>query len=117
MDLLGCSERSPYKSASRLRKIGVNFALLLSFYVGSYALLSACGSYRGRPSGEMRYGFGLAVTDLSLWCPAGMIWERRKSIDGEYVIDADLAGWFYYPLIQLDRTWFHPTENYFDPPG
>ena len=54
--------------------------------------------------------------DLSLWCPAGMRWERRKSISEKYIIDADPLGWFYLPLLSADRRWFHPTTSVFDVP-
>lgn len=97
---------------NRLGPLGL-MLVMFSLYVGSYSVLSATGRYLGRPSGEIRYANNFAVTDLSLWCPRIVIWERRKSISGEYIIDANLAGWFYFPLIQLDRMLFHPTGHYF----
>ena len=92
-------------------------AVVLALYIGSYSILTANGEYRWRPSGEHRYGFGMAMFDLSLWCPAAMRWERRKSVSGEYIIEADPFGWFYLPLIAADRRWVHPTTNVFDPEG
>ena len=89
-------------------------AVVLALYIGSYSILSANGEYRWRPSGKHRYGFGMAMSDLSLWSPAGMHWERRKSVSGEYIIDADPLGWFYLPLIAADRRWIHPTTSVFD---
>lgn len=89
-------------------------AIILAIYVGSYSILSANGQYYGRPSGKRRLSFGWAITDLYVWFPAGMTWERRKSISGDYVIDADPPGWVYLPLLLIDRKWVHPTGHYFD---
>jgi hypothetical protein len=90
-------------------------AAVLAVYLVSYSILSANGQYRARPSGEHRFAFGLAMTDLSLWCPAGMSWERRKSDSGEYIVDADQVGWLFLPLIAADRQWIHRTGHYFEP--
>jgi len=90
--------------------------MVLGLYLGSYAVLSANGRYYARPSGEIRYGFGMAVFDLSVWFPAGVIWERRKGVSGEYIIDANVAGWFYLPLLAVDRRWIHRTTNVLDTP-
>ena len=102
--------------AALLRRKALLAVVALALYIGSYAVLSLNGGYRWRPSGEHRYGFGMAMFDLSLWCPAGMHWERRKSVSGDYVIDADPLGWFYLPLISADRRWFHPTTSVFNVP-
>ncbi|TWT63442.1 hypothetical protein [Rubinisphaera italica] len=90
-------------------------AFVLLIYVGVYSILSANGQYYGRPSGELRLDSGWAITDLYVWFPAGIIWERRKSISGDYIIEADPFGWFFLPLIVADRKWVHPTGYYFDP--
>lgn len=88
--------------------------MFLGFYVGTYVTLSAHGEYRPRPSGERRYSNGLAAFDLRIWYPYGMRWQRWKSVSGEDVVDSDLLGWFYLPMIILDRHWFHPTIHLLD---
>ena len=96
------------------RKI-FKIVFVLMMYVGVYSILSANGQYYGRPSGERRLNSGWAITDLYVWFPAGIIWERRKSISGDYIIEADPFGWLFLPLIVADRKWVHPTGHYFDP--
>ena len=108
-------DRQPARAAFHRHKVFFTAAAVLACYVSSYSILSVNGEYRSRPSGEYRYeGIGLAILDLHLWCPAAMHWERRKSVSGEYIIDADPLGWFYLPMIKTDRAWFHPTTSIFD---
>ncbi len=87
-------------------------SLLLIGYFGSYSALSMWGNYRMRPSGELRYANGFAMFDTSLWSPIGMNWERRKSVDGSYYIEADPTGWLFFPCIWFDRKYIHPTQPY-----
>ena len=92
-------------------------ALALLIYVDSYVILSANGAYHWRASGEHRWGHGLAVLDQTLWCPFGIRWDHRRSIDGKYIIDADIFGWFFLPAIAVDRQWIHPTKRIFVGPN
>ncbi len=86
-------------------------ALLLVAYAGSYGILSAMGDYRGSQSGKIRYGGGLAVTDLMLWQPRG-IWYQSNflAVDGKTISRGNSLGFFYAPLIELDRAIFHTTQ-------
>jgi hypothetical protein len=99
------------------RRKAFGAVIVLMLYIASYSLLSAKGEYCWRPSGEYRYQGGMAMFDLSLWRPAELCWERRKSAAGDYIIEADLLGWFYLPLIAADRRWVHPTSSVFDIPA
>ncbi len=95
--------------------IGIVIGLLmLPAYIGCYAMLSAAGEYRSSPTGKLRYSFGLAVTDRTLWQPKGMYLSRRQTIKGEMTTDANLPGYFFAPLILLDRACWHPTVYYFE---
>ena len=87
-------------------------ALLLVAYAGTYAILSAMGNYRGSQSGKIRYEGGLAATDLMLWQPRG-IWYQSNylAIDGEIISRGNNLGYFYAPLIALDRALFHMTQD------
>ncbi|MCA9072832.1 MAG: hypothetical protein KDA84_28105 [Planctomycetaceae bacterium] len=88
--------------------------LFLGSYVVSYIALSAFGEYRPSPSGKRRYAFGLAVMDRSLWQPKGMYWSRRLDLHGESTTEGSLLGYLYFPLIVVDRTYWHPTMHYFE---
>jgi hypothetical protein len=91
----------------------LNVLLVFFSYVGTYSVLSAYGTYRPRPSGEVRHAAtGLATIDISLWCPSGTTWELRRSIKGDYVIDANLFGWAFLPLLWIDRECVHPTIHH-----
>jgi hypothetical protein len=98
----------------RLRRVGIRVVVCLASYVGCYTTLSTTGRYVVRPSGERRWSHGLAVMDTSLWTPRFMHWERRKQIDGKYIMDGNPLAWFFLPLLQLDRTFVHPTGRYYD---
>lgn len=71
----------------------VSLSMMFALYAGSYAVLSACGRYVVRPSGERRWpGTGMALMDTSLWTPAGVHWERRRSVTGKSIHDGDPLG-------------------------
>ena len=83
-------------------------------YVGIYTALSAAGEYRPSHSGKLRYWFGLAVTDRALWQPKGMYLAQRVDVSGQSKTDGNLLGYFFCPLILLDRAYCHPTIYYFE---
>jgi hypothetical protein len=104
--------------AGRRRRMFFRIVVGLLLYVASYSILSFNGRYLMRPSGEVRYrSSGMAAFDLFLWHPTAVNWERRRSVSGEFIIDADLLGWLYFPLLAMDRRWVHPTVNIFDSAG
>jgi hypothetical protein len=88
--------------------------LIVGSYVGPYVFLSAAGKYWPSPSGKLRYDFGLAVTDRALWEPKGMYLSRRQTIRGETITQGNFWGYFYEPMILLDRAYWHPTVDYFE---
>lgn len=94
----------------------VSLSMMFALYVGSYAALSACGRYVVRPSGERRWpGTGMAVMDTSLWTPAGVRWERRRSVTGDSIFDGNLLGWCFLPVLWVDRTAIHPKRDLLAP--
>lgn len=97
-----------FRSPRRL----ISLAIMLSLYVGTYSVLSANGRYIMRPSGERRWNqTGMALMDTSLWTPAGVSWDRRRSVTGKYVYESDPLGWLFLPLLSLDRRYVHPTQD------
>ena len=94
------------------------FTLLavLVFYVSSYCCLSACGSYQLTQSGRLRYGFGLSVSDLSIWQPTFLRWQRFSDTQAEETSRGNALGNFYCPMIILDRWLVHPDKWLFDSP-
>ena len=82
---------------------------LFALYVGTYLALSAAGQYHPLPSGKIRWSFGFAVTDRSLWQPQGLYLALQLGTECETRIRGDVTGCFFAPLIYLDRAYLHPT--------
>lgn len=87
---------------------------LLAIYVLSYAILSANGGYVLTQSGRVRYGFGLAVSDIEQWQPRWAWCQRFRRIDGSHTLRGNWLGYAYAPLILLDQKWIHPTRAIVD---
>lgn len=101
--------RAVPRSPRRFAEIGLVVAAL---YVGSYVALLAAGRYVPRPSGELRYENGFALLDRHEWRPAGLVWHRWRGITGRYIVDGNPPGWFYLPLLLIDRRLVHPTSEW-----
>ena len=86
---------------------------LTILYVGSYVILSARGEYVWSQTGKLRYTFGLSVTDIVIWDPAAAHWEPFRDIYGNDTSRGEPVGYFYSPLIRLDRKWWHPSHEIF----
>lgn len=71
------------------------FGLIL-FYFLAYALLSCNGSYKP-------LGWALGGGRVDFWVPAGFILENGENNKALYII--------YYPLLDLDRTYWHGPNN------
>jgi hypothetical protein len=91
----------------------IGFVLFVS-YIGIYLALSAAGEYRPSRSGKLRWFGGWAVTDRMLWKPKGLEWERYLNVRCESATRGNLQGYFFAPLIIVDRTYWHPTGYYFE---
>lgn len=98
----------------KFRKRLIIGLLIVLSYLGTYVALSAAGEYWPSHSGRLRYWFGLAVTDRALWQPKGMSLARRLDVNGESKTDGNLLGYFFCPLILVDRAYWHPTIYYFE---
>ena len=87
-------------------------ALLLVAYAGSYTILSAMGDYRGYQSGKYRFNGTLAATDLMLWQPKGTWYQSDfEDIFGNMISRGNRLGYFYAPLIALDRAVLHKPQE------
>src|SRR5688572_9451061 len=100
----------PRTSISKRARRCLAVAALLVAYVGSYAALSAAGNWYWSQTGQLRFNGGLAVSDVVRWQPAWARWEPFQNIDGENTSRGNLPGYFYSPLIRLDRAWMHPDR-------
>jgi len=79
-------------------------------YIGSYVALSAVGDYRASQTGKLRYFGGLSVTDVYHWQPRFMWWEPFRDVSGKDTSRGDVLGWFFSPLIRVDRAWRYPSQ-------
>jgi hypothetical protein len=97
------TKRKPFKR----RQFVLAIAALLVAYIGSYICLAFRGQWYWSQNGEHRYTFGLAASDVERWFPAWAHWEPFRDVYGNSTSRGDLSGYFYSPLIRLDRKWFH----------
>ena len=107
------------KARFRWRSI-VAVILILSLigYVISYLPRRAMGSYRLTQSGEVRLNFGWAISDLKQWSPEGCWWQGRFfSIKGKIKTRGNNWGYFYAPLIAIDRKLNFPDEVFLTQEG
>lgn len=86
-------------------------SLFILAYVGSYAYFTACGAYYFSRSGQLRYSSGLSVSDVSIWYPQFLYWEPFRDIEGTSTSRGSTLGYYYSPLIAVDRYWLHPTQQ------
>lgn len=99
-----------------LRQRCVTTIAYLCLYVLTYAACSFAGDYHASRSGNHRWGngVGLAVVDETMWHAKGVFWQPFVTIRGQHTFHATALGYFYCPLIQLDRRFWHDTFNYFE---
>lgn len=91
------------------RKCVFGLLLLLTAYVVSYLPRRSRGEYCYVASGALRPFGASAVADLAQWSPADCWWQSGfKSVSGKVGSRGDSAGYFYSPLIWVDRRWFFP---------
>jgi hypothetical protein len=84
---------------------------LVGIYFAVYLLLTILGDWFYSQSGESRNEFGLGVADIIEWRPKGLWWQGRfKNVDGQYTSRGNAYGYFYSPLISLDRSVWHKTR-------
>ncbi|MBS0206718.1 MAG: hypothetical protein JSS49_27895 [Planctomycetes bacterium] len=89
--------------------------VVIAFYVSSYCLLSFQGKYHASRSGQHRWeSVGLAAVDQNLWHAKGVFWQPFRNVYGKDSFQATSLGYFFSPLIILDRAFVHRTINLFD---
>jgi len=88
-------------------------AILLFVYLGTYVYFTSGGEYEFSQSGKPRYSFGLSVSDVSIWHPRFLHWELFHNIQGKSTSRGSTLGYYYSPLIIIDRLWCHPTRQLF----
>ena len=103
------------KSPRKIRRYILGFLATALLYVGSYSCLSASGGYYYGQSGRVRYGFGLSVSDISIWQPRFLRWQRFTNVRGEKTTRGNFLGYVFCPLIVVDRWFVHPTSQLIEP--
>jgi hypothetical protein len=88
---------------------------IVAVYFGVYAFLSHGGGYILTQSGEVRYAFGLSVSDVSRWEPRFAYCEAFRDIHGRRALRANFLGYVFAPLILADQVFLHPTIHLIDP--
>lgn len=76
-------------------------------------VLSYQGSYMMTQSGKIRYELtGLSLFDIAEWRPKGC-WFQAGFINahGEKSYRGNILGYFFAPLIMIDRKFIHKTQN------
>jgi len=109
------TSKSPTVRNSRfsLRNFAKATFWTMTCYVVTYCFCSGFGQYQPAQSGEIRWGFGMSVTDIVIWSPFEANWQKYTTSSGTQSSRGNLLGYFYSPLIRLDRALIHPTQNYF----
>ena len=93
------------------KKITLIICSIFSLYFLSYLILRGNGQYVIIRSGELR-PFALASSDKIIWNPDNSHYQTFKTVSGNYETKGNLKGYFYMPLIFLDRILFKPTYDF-----
>jgi hypothetical protein len=56
----------------------------------------------------------MAVLDQNTWIPRGVHWEPFVTSKGEETSRGTVLGYFYSPLIRIDRAIVHPSSDLFE---
>jgi peptidoglycan/LPS O-acetylase OafA/YrhL len=88
---------------------------IIVLYIVVYAVLSLGGEYIFTQSGQVRYNFGLSVSDLQQWQPRFVYCQRFLQVDGSWTLRANFLGFIFSPLVLFDQTFVHKTVRLFDP--
>jgi hypothetical protein len=109
------------KSLFSSRKGRFGILLFLAVYSGVYALLSSKGHYMDNLSSLEKIGClkNLAVrmsydADRQEWQPKSVIVTRFPKNTGDPFlihIHANASGWFFMPLVCVDRLFVHKTKS------
>jgi hypothetical protein len=86
-------------------KTGCMLVVALAIYLALYICLSLQGSFSATlvVSGKHRYsGSGMGMPDSQVWNPCFVVCLPYQK---------NVLGFLYFPLIQLDRAFFHKTIN------
>jgi hypothetical protein len=96
----------------KFMRIGIGLLVVLILYIGSYCVLSALGENRFGQSGRARYGStGFAASDIVIWYPKFLSYQADfMGVSSEIRTRGNGLGYFYSPLILLDRKLVHKTE-------
>jgi hypothetical protein len=95
------------------RRVMWGCLLFLIVYVGSYAVLSSLGNYKGNVGSQEKVGLYLSsISDRDEWQPRAVIVTTVTDFpfSGSSTILANPAGYLFMPLVYFDRLLIHPTK-------
>jgi hypothetical protein len=83
--------------------------VLTVVYIISYLPRRSSEGYQITQTGNLRYETGISVSDFMQWNPVGCWWQSRfNNVDGEVQSRGNILGYFYSPLIAVDRKFNYP---------
>jgi hypothetical protein len=99
--------------SKKRRNIAILAFVIFLSYVGSYAVLSLCGQYWWSGTdvnvAEWQPRFVTLILQVEVHSIQGLAEAPPKS-EPPYVIKANALGYFYFPLIILDRGLIHKNK-------
>ena len=96
----------------KIRRTTALLGVVLPVYVLSYVPRRVDGSYSVTQSGKIRYGLGTATSDIEQWNPKNCWWQPGFiDIDGAKTSRGNRAGYWYSPLIAIDRKLNFPDKR------
>lgn len=89
----------------------ISFALFVTLYLASYAMLSIGGKYEDNYSTLGRLGTHcLCISDENQWQPSWLILVRTTD-GGVQTYYANAMAYAFLPLLKLDQAHWHPTSK------
>jgi len=102
--------RALFKWLVGSRRVRFSFLIFIAVYIGIYAVLSSGGHYVDNVTSEEKIGiFCLCASDRDEWQPKAVIVTGDS--DSHFSLFANPSGYFFMPLVYVDRLWIHHTKS------
>ena len=104
------ADRRTFAKQMKYKRRTISLVSILIIYTGSYCVFSALGGYHYDQSGKIRYESGMSASDIVLWHPKHAWFQANyENIDEKNTTRGNTLGYFYAPLILLDRSLINKT--------